>query len=265
MAHDATKVLLGTTNSSQKVVTNETADPATFVAGLAVRRASDGGLQTEDDSTAALIGVSLGKALSNDTKKTAVARKGLGVPLKVKLAYATGIATINAYADLLDGDFDSFEVGDVEFVAQSGAATEGDATFRAATSDEATAESLAAQINAHEDTKDLVTAVADGATVIVTAKDYGTGGNAIVFTFNDNTENTAGEVDTGGTLEGGVDSPVALGGKVYVNDDGEGCDSGDGDAAATGATYASGDTFSGVNVSGEFQYHCALIDIRGSL
>ena len=43
--HDASKVLLGSSGSSLKAVTNEPADPETFPAGLAVRKKSDGGLQ----------------------------------------------------------------------------------------------------------------------------------------------------------------------------------------------------------------------------
>ncbi len=262
MAHDATKVLLGTTTSSAKTITAEAADPATFVAGLAVRRKADGGLQTEDDSTAGLIGISLGKSLSNH-EETSVARKGLSIPLKIKAAYAEGTATIGDFADMTDGGADSYTVGDVEFVAQTGAVDEGDATFQAATSDEATAESLAAQINAHEDTMEVVTAVADGADVVITAKDLGEDGNAIVLTFTDDTENTAGSVTGSGTLEGGVDSPAEIGQPVYVNDDGFGCADDDEDAAATGATYAT-ELKTGVAEDGS-EVFVALVDVRGSL
>lgn len=265
MAHDATKCLLGATNSSAKVVTNEPADPADFPAGVAVRRADDGGLQTEDDSTAALIGVSLGKSLSNDSKSTAVARKGLGIPLRVMSYYATGTVTIDAFADLIDAGFDTITVGEVVFVAQSGAATLGDATFRAATSDEATATSLAAQINAHEDLEGLVLATVDGDEVTITALEPGVDGNEIVLEYSDEGTATVGATVSGsGTLEGGIDSPAVVGAKVYVNDDGYGCDSEDADAAATGATYA-GTVLDGVDAAGVFQDFCALIDIRGSL
>ena len=77
--HDPNKVLLGATQSSERDITCEDADPATFKAGLAVRRASDGKLSL---SSGGLIGVSLGRSLS-DTVKTAVARTGLRVPVQL--------------------------------------------------------------------------------------------------------------------------------------------------------------------------------------
>jgi hypothetical protein len=77
--HDATKVLLGTTRSSAKDISNFAADPATFPAGTAVRLKSDGTLSvTKAHGT--LVGVSLGRSLS-DIKKTAVARSGEQVPI----------------------------------------------------------------------------------------------------------------------------------------------------------------------------------------
>lgn len=78
--HDAMKVLLGATQSSDKDVTTENADPASFPAGLAVRRTTtEGSLSL---SSGQLIGVSLGKSLS-DHKKTAVCRTGNRVPLQL--------------------------------------------------------------------------------------------------------------------------------------------------------------------------------------
>ncbi len=164
---------------------------------------------------------------------------------------------------MTDGGNDSFTVGDVEFVAQTGAVEEGDATFQAAVSEEATAASLADQINTNDDTKDVVTAVADGADVVITAKDLGDAGNSIVLTFTDDTENTAGSVTGSGTLEDGIDSPATKGGQVSVNDAGKGCDDGDEDASATGGTYAT-EVMTGVDVDGA-ECFVALIDVRGSL
>ncbi len=78
--HDASKVLMGSTGSSDRTVTCEAADPASFPAGLAVRRtSSEGSLSL---SAGKLIGVSLGKSLS-DTLKTSVARVGNLVPLQL--------------------------------------------------------------------------------------------------------------------------------------------------------------------------------------
>lgn len=264
MSHDATKVVMGSVGSNKRVVTTEPADPADFPAGTAVRRASDGGLQTEDDSTAALIGISMGKDLSN-TAKTAVCRKALGVPLKLKKYYASGTVQITAYASLVSDTDDTLEVADVVFTAQSGAATPGDATFQAATSDEATATSLAAQINAHEDLDGVVTAEADGDEVVITAVEHGEGGNALTFEYTDNDTNVGLTVTGSGTLAGGIDQDdVAVHGQVvYVNDEGLGCDSEDADAAATGATY-NGGVFTGIFEDGS-EDTVAVVDIAGAL
>lgn len=78
--HDPTKMLMGATQSSDREVTAEAADPASFPAGLAVRRTTtEGSLSL---SSGQLIGISLGKSLS-DTKKTAVCRVGNRVPLQL--------------------------------------------------------------------------------------------------------------------------------------------------------------------------------------
>jgi hypothetical protein len=78
MAHDANKILLGTTRSSAKTVDNV---PGTLEAGLVVCRDDDG---TYDVTSAsgATVGVSLGKDLS-DTSRMALCRKGLNVPVQV--------------------------------------------------------------------------------------------------------------------------------------------------------------------------------------
>lgn len=79
--HDATKVLLGSTQSSDKDVSAYPSDPASFPAGLAVRLGSTGGLSLSSGD-GSLVGVSLGKSLS-DHKKTAVVRSGNRVPLQL--------------------------------------------------------------------------------------------------------------------------------------------------------------------------------------
>ncbi len=119
---------------------------------------------------------------------------------------ASGTATISSYANLLTTTPDSITVGETVFTAQSGAATLGTATFRAATSNDATAASLAAQINAHEDTKDLVEAVALSAVVTITAKAAGVGGNEIALAYTDNGGGNIGATIagiSGGNLAGG--------------------------------------------------------------
>lgn len=81
MSHDSDVILLGVTGSSDRVVTQENADPASFPAGRAVRRTSAGALSLAVGD-GSLIGVSLGVSLS-DTKKTSVCRAGNDVPLEV--------------------------------------------------------------------------------------------------------------------------------------------------------------------------------------
>lgn len=100
MTHNANQVLMGTTQSNIKEVTNHV---GTYAAGIAVRQKSDGALSiTKADGS--LLGISLGSDLS-DTNRIAVCRKGLRVPVQLKAAFnptigavveiddATGLAT----------------------------------------------------------------------------------------------------------------------------------------------------------------------------
>jgi len=77
--HNANLIQMGSTRSNVREVDNNPSDPATFKAGLFVNLASTG-LLTLTRSAGSALGVSLGRSLSN-TKKTAVCRKGLGVPV----------------------------------------------------------------------------------------------------------------------------------------------------------------------------------------
>lgn len=258
--HDPNKVLLGTNLSSSRVLSSHAADPASFPAGLAVRRSSSDGLQLDDDDTASLIGISAGRDLS-DTERTSVFRKGLKVPLRMKLYAASGTFEITGYEDAVG---DSAVVAGVAFVGQSGAATPGTAFFQA-TSNNGAATSLAAQINAHDDTKDLVEAVADDAEVIVTAKVPGLEGNDIAFSWT--AASTPGGTATGdGFLVGGSNGVAAQGQPVYVNDEGLGCDDGDDDAAATGAVYSAGyGVLVGIDPITKTEHSVGLVDMPGGL
>ncbi len=89
MGHDATKVLMGNTTSSAKDVSNFASDPATFIAGLAVRETSTGVLSVAVGA-GGLMGVSLGKSLS-DTKRTAVCRTGERVPILLTTDFVPAI------------------------------------------------------------------------------------------------------------------------------------------------------------------------------
>lgn len=114
---------------------------------------------------------------------------------------ATGGFTITSYANLVSGTDDSITIDGVVFTAQTGAAVLGETTFQAATSNEATATSLAAQINAHTATALKVVASVVGAVVTLTAVDfYSTGNYALAYTDNDT---NVGATKTGTAMTGG--------------------------------------------------------------
>lgn len=121
-------------------------------------------------------------------------------------AAADGTVTITDYADLVSGTDDVISVAGVNFVAQETASTLGDATFTAATSNEATATSLAAQINAHPTTSELVVASVVGAVVTITAIENGWEGNDIAVSYTDNDTNVGATLAglVGGKLSGGA-------------------------------------------------------------
>ena len=123
----------------------------------------------------------------------------------ITISQADGIATISAFAALVAGTADTLTVGEIVFTAQATSAVAGEATFQSATSNEATASSLATQINAHNGTKNLVIATAVGAVLTIKAKNAGSSGNNIVLAYNSN--GSVGLVLSGitaGKLDGGA-------------------------------------------------------------
>ncbi len=117
---------------------------------------------------------------------------------------ATGQVTITDYSKLVSGTDDAIIIGATTFTAQAGAAVEGEAIFQAATGNNETAASLAAQINAHATAGALVFAEAAAAIITLTAIEAGDAGNAIGLSYTDNDTNEGATVsDT--TLENGVD------------------------------------------------------------
>lgn len=271
--HNASQVKLGTSRSSAKDITSHDVDPASFPAGLAVSMGSDG-KPSLLKSAGMRMGVSMGKSLS-DHKKTAVLRTGEQVPMRAALKRATGTVTITSYANLVSGTDDALSIAGVSFVAQAGAATPGDATFQAATSNDATATSLAAQINAHATAKTKVYAVAASAVVTLYAVTAGVGstgtGNDVAVAYTDNDTNvglTLGGL-TGGKLSGGSDTIsdiayIAVGAKAYINDF-----TGELDIAMSGistisdATYVS-EELTGIDESGN-SVAAAIVDMPGGL
>lgn len=125
-------------------------------------------------------------------------------------AKASGTIQITSYANLVSGTDDTVTVGATVFTAQTGAVTPGDATFQAATSDEATAQSLCDQINAHATASTLVEATVSGDTVTITALERGTDGNSIALNYTDNDTNV-GAVKSGTALSGGTDDALSVG------------------------------------------------------
>lgn len=92
--HDTTKVLMGSTGSSVKDVTNVV---GTIAAGVAVRQKSDGTVTTAK-ADGQLLGISLGKDLS-DTNKIAVCRKGLKVPVQLTSGFDPTIGAVVYLSD----------------------------------------------------------------------------------------------------------------------------------------------------------------------
>lgn len=77
--HSENTVYMGLSKSNIKEVDNRAGDPATFLAGLCVHLKSDGTLSLAS-ADGSKLGISMGRSLS-DTQRTAIARKGLGIPV----------------------------------------------------------------------------------------------------------------------------------------------------------------------------------------
>jgi hypothetical protein len=261
--HDPTKILLGTTQSSSKQGSEVfDSDPATYLAGLAVRR-DNSGLLSVTKSAGGWVGVSLGRSLS-DHKKTVVLRAGERVPLLLERQPARGVITITSFANLVSGTADTITVGATVFTAQAGAATGGSSTFQAATSNNATASSLAAQINAHATAGALVVASVAGAVVTLTAKSNATDADSVALAYTNNDANVGATVG-GSTLTDSDDSPdfVTVGAKVYISDTTGKADDPNSAASVSDAVYVTG-PMTGVDESGA-QVACVLVDMPGGL
>lgn len=98
MSHSSSKVLMGSTQSSVKEVTNFASVSGVPVeAGLVCIMESSGKISL-DTSEGQIVGVSLGKDLS-DIGRTSVCRKGLGVPVKLKTGFNPTIGAAVAIED----------------------------------------------------------------------------------------------------------------------------------------------------------------------
>lgn len=263
MAHDATKVVMGSSRSSSKQG-SETfgSDPASFPAGVAVRRNSSNLLSlTKADGN--WVGISMGKSLS-DSKKTTVQLAGEQVPVLIERQPARGIITITSYANLLSGGADTITVGATVFTAQSGAATPGDATFRAATGNTETAASLATQINAHATAGALVKATAALGVVTLTAISNAAAADTIAMAVTEGGTGTGATV-SGATLTDSDDTPdyVVIGQPVYFSDTTGKADDPNSNATVSNAIYVSG-LMTGIAEDGT-EVLAAIIDMAGGL
>lgn len=170
---------------------------------------------TNQSLTYTAVGEYLGTA-GNDIDVNLVGPAGIASPLSIEVENtvitvnlagtralaATGTIEILDYEGLVDSIPDSFEIAGVEFTAQVADSTPGAATFTANYSNAQTADSLAAQINAHTTTQAAVMAVANGDEVTITALAAGTAGNSIALAYNNNGD-TEGATVENPTLQGG--------------------------------------------------------------
>lgn len=264
--HDASKTVLGAVGSSDRVVSDYPADPATFPAGLAVRLKSDGALSvTKADGR--IVGVSLGRSLS-DHKKTSVVRSGDLVPMLLELAPARVVVEVTSYANLVDTGNDTLKIGATTFTFKTSASAEGEVLCAASgSSNSVVAAALVAKINAHSVAGLLFVAAAVGAVVTITAKNNATLGSTIDCVYTDNGTDTIGLTveDDAITFSGGALTPdyVNIGDKVYVSDTTGKADDPASGSTITGGIYRSG-VKTGIKEDGT-EAACVLVDMGGGL
>lgn len=118
---------------------------------------------------------------------------------------AQGVFTVSDYTHFTQSGIDTITINGVVLTAQTTPVIAGEATFQAATSNNATANSIVSQINAHATLKNIVIATAVNNVITVKAKDAGSAGNLITAVYTNN-GGTAGGEWTGlvsGKLSGG--------------------------------------------------------------
>lgn len=265
MAHDATKVLLGSVQTSSKEITEQVGSPATFLAGLALRQKSDDTLSvTKADGQ--WLGVSLGKGLSDSLKTVAIARDGLKVPVLLEYTPARQVVTITSYANLIATSNDTLKIGATTFTFKGSPSTEDE--VGAVTNNNTTAANLVTKINAHSVAGLLFKATAVGAVVTITAKTNSTAGSSIDCVYTD-----THSVDIGLTVAsdaitfvgGGTTAPdyVSIGSKVYFSDTTGKADDPNSFSTISDAIYVSG-VLTGIQEDGT-EAPCALVDMSGGL
>lgn len=242
--HDPTKVLLGATQSSAKDISTHSSDPATFVAGLAVRLSNTGDLSLSSGA-GSFLGVSLGKSLS-DTKKTSVVRTGEGVPLQL--------------TD--DGVAASIKKGDITFTAkEKGVAGNSITIALLDTLEDGTA-------NVEVEGLDIIVNIESTVTIasaIKTAIDNSPEASALISAVIDGGDESAAQSAAAeDNLENGADaySYVVKGQPVYIDNSTGKADVQSG-STISGAMYVSG-PLDGVAEDGT-DVKVALVDMPGGL
>lgn len=94
MSHDPSKVLMGAGQSSAKEIDNK---KGTIEAGLVVRLKSDDTISVAA-ADGAILGLSMGKDLS-EIGRTAIARKGLALPIKLASGFEPAVGAQVAISD----------------------------------------------------------------------------------------------------------------------------------------------------------------------
>jgi len=107
MSHDASKVVMGSTKSSFRVVDNRKGD---IDAGFVVRLKTDGDI---DKASGSILGISLGKDLGG-AGHTNICRAGLEVPVIVKSGQTP---VLGAQVAIHDSTADAGTVGETDFTA----------------------------------------------------------------------------------------------------------------------------------------------------
>lgn len=268
MAHDASKVVLGSTQSSDKAgVSVYASDPATYLAGIAVRVANTG-LLSVTKAAGGWAGVSLGKSLS-DITKTAVLRGGLRVPILLEAAPARQVVTISSYANLVAAGNDTLKIGATTFTFKTSVSTEAEVLCAASgSSNTVVGAALAAKINAHSVAGTLFVATASNGVVTITAKNNATDGATIDCVYTDSGTATVGitVADDAILFVGGAATAadyVAIGAKVYISDTTGKADDPNSAATISDGVYVSG-VMTGIAEDGS-EVACALMDMPAGL
>jgi hypothetical protein len=132
-----------------------------------------------------------------------------GVVFNGAATASSGTITITSYADLLTAtNFSSVKIKGHNFIAQSGASTAGTLTFRAATSNNATAQDLCKQINSYANLSPFVSATVSGAIITVTSLALGEVANYPLVYINNT--GVVGLTLSGANLTGGSSGRIAV-------------------------------------------------------